>query len=154
MQRPRFSALCLPLLCLPALILPLMPAQASAEAIRVSVHFDDASRAALEKAKEKVTISAFFYGNPAPGVPVDDESGQIFLSIEELTVWPKDQTVSLGQTLEGAPIKDVEEPYLNVNIYSARHVLEDNILNCSLVDDRVAALRGAVQTITCKLING
>jgi hypothetical protein len=136
---------------LPAFLL--LAPMAGAETVTVNVHFDAA--AALTKAGERVILSGYFYGEPAPGATMQaDEADQIYLSGEEYTIWPKDQTLTFGQSLAAAPLDQVVEPYLNVNIYSARFTSEDNLLDCEIVDDRVKILAKAEHVLTCKLIVG
>jgi hypothetical protein len=109
----------------------------------------------LTKAGERVIIAGYFYGEPAPKAKMQsDEAGQIYLSGEEFTIWPKDQAVTLGQSLAGAPLDQVVEPYLNVNIYSARFTSEDNLLDCEIVDDSLKALGSGEHVLNCKLIGG
>ncbi len=128
---------------------------AHAEGVTVKVHFDKASLKALTKAGERVKISGYFYGEPAPKATLQaDEMDQIYLSGEEYTIWPADQTVVFGQSLVKAPVDQVVEPFLNVNIFSARFTSEDNILDCDIVDDSVKVLGAAEHVLNCKLIGG
>lgn len=143
MRRAMIFALCL-----------LAPA-ARAEGVTIQVHFDTASRTALTKAGERVVLSGYFYGEPAPDAKMQaDEVGQIYLSGEEYTILPVDQPVTFGQTLAKAPVDQVVEPYLNVNIYSARFTSDENLLDCEIVDDSVKILGASVHVLNCKLIGG
>ncbi len=140
-------------LLLSALLLTASMAQA--ETVTVKVHFDEASQKALTQSGERVILSGYFYGEPAPNATMQaDEVGQIYLSGEEYTVLPKDQTVIFGQTLPNGPLDQVVEPFLNVNIYTARFTTEDNLLDCDIVDDSVKVLAKTEHVLNCKLIGG
>lgn len=123
-----------------------------AAAVQVHLAFKPGVAAELAKRGERAVIAGWFYGEPAPGakVPVD-EMGLVQLGTEELTVWPVDQTVTLGASLAGAPRDAVTQVSVNVNVYSARLSSEDNILDCGIIDDALQALQGE-QTITCGLL--
>jgi hypothetical protein len=104
---------------------------------------------------ERVTVAGYFYGQPAPNATMQaDEADQIYLSGEQYTIWPADQTLTFGQSLSQAPMDQVVEPFLNVNIYSARFTSEDNMLDCEIVDDSLKALGTAEHVLNCKLIGG
>jgi len=138
-----------------ALLALLLASAAHADGVTIKVHFDEASAKALVKAGERVMLSGYFYGEPAPNATMQaDEADQIYLSGEDFTIWPKDQTVTFGQSLKAAPVDQVVEPYLNVNIYSARFTSEDNLLDCEIVDDSVKVLEKTEHVLNCKLIGG
>jgi len=139
-----------------ALILTaLLAAPATAQETNVTLHisFDAASATKLQETGEMVIISSYFWGDPATGnvLPVN-EMGQLYLGGEQATVWPNEQTISIGHSLAGAPVGNVEAPMVNVNVYSARITSEDNLLDCGIVDGPTDALSKTTQDITCKLI--
>ena len=139
----------------PALLLLASVAHAEAvpAMVTVKVHFDPAAAKALAKRGELVILSGYFYGAPAPKATLKaDEMDQIYLGGEEYTIWPVDQTVTFGQTLAKAPLDQVVDPSLNVNIYSARRTSEDNLLDCDIVDDTLKVLGTADHVLNCKLI--
>ena len=65
---------------------------------------------------------------------------------------PVEAPIEEAKAAAGPPLDWVGEPLINVNVYSARFVDPDNILNCGLVDGSVAALSAAEQTISCTLL--
>ncbi|WP_054008081.1 hypothetical protein [Cypionkella psychrotolerans] len=139
-----------------ALILTaLLAAPATAQETNVTLHisFDAASATKLQETGEMVIISSYFWGDPATGnvLPVN-EMGQLYLGGEQATVWPNEQTISIGHSLASAPVGNVEAPMVNVNVYSARITSEDNLLDCGIVDGPTDALSKTTQDITCKLI--
>lgn len=140
-----------PFIC--ALALLATPALAEDTVVALKIGFDPAAAAFLQEKGELVVVSGWFYSDPAPGntLPVD-EIGTIYLGSEEVTVWPKDQTVTLGHNLAAAPMASVVAPMLNVNVYSARISGEDNLLDCTLVEGPTATLAKTPQTITCTLL--
>lgn len=139
--------LCLALLATPAL--------AGEPQVTLSLRFDPASLTLLQERGELIVMSAYYYGEPlAENRLAVDEMGRIFLGAEEMTIWPKDQTLVIGASLAAAPVASVLAPFVNVNVYSARISSDDNLLNCDLVEGPVAALATAPQTIQCSLIDG
>lgn len=141
-----------------ALILTAMlatPAMAQETSLTLHITFDATSATKLQEAGEMVVVSSYFWGDPATGnvLPVN-EMGQLYLGAEQATVWPNEQTISIGHSLAGAPVGNVETPMVNVNVYSARITTEDNLLDCGIVDGPTDALSKTTQEITCKLIGG
>lgn len=121
--------------------------------VRIDLTLSPRAMAELASLSEMVTVSAFYFGEPAPGATIEpDEMGQVFLGAEDHTVWPLPQAVVLGANLGAMPRGQVVAPMLNVNVFSARFAHEDNLLDCGLVDGAVADLVGAVQKVHCKLI--
>lgn len=139
-----------------ALILTaLLASPTAAQETNVTLHisFDAASATKLQEAGEMVIVSSYFWGDPAMGnVLALNEMGQLYLGAEQATVWPNGQTISIGHSLAGAPIGNVEAPMVNVNVYSARITSEDNLLDCGIVDGPTDALSKSTQEIACKLI--
>ena len=129
-------------------------AWAEGQKITITITFDEASRARLISLGEWVTVSAYYSGEPAREDAPTDEMGMVYLGHEEAQIFPSDQVVELGGFLSGAPVDWVKEPLINVNVYSARFVDENNILNCGIVDGPVGELSGADQTISCTLLGG
>ncbi|MDB5658200.1 MAG: hypothetical protein JWS10_815 [Cypionkella sp.] len=144
-----------PLLCLSALMLLTTPAMAQETNVTLHITFDAASAPKLQEAGEMVTVASYFWGDPATGnvLPVN-EMGQLYLGAEEATVWPHEQTFSIGHSIAGAPVGNVEAPLVNVNVYSARITDENNLLDCGIVDGPTDALSKSTQEITWKLIGG
>ncbi len=60
--------------------------------------------------------------------------------------------MSLGGSLSAAPLDQVTEPMLNVNVFSARWTSDDNLIDCGFLDDKVATLSAAPQAVHCILI--
>lgn len=131
------------------------PAMAQETTLTLDLQFDAASATALQERGEMVVISAYFVGEPADGnvLPVD-EMGMVYLGAEDYTVYPLNQTVQIGHSLGAAPIGNVLAPMVNVNVYSARHTDENNLLDCGIVDGPTEPLSKQPQLISCKLIGG
>lgn len=127
-------------------------ALAEGDKIRIAISFDEATVAKLTSLGEWVTVSAYYSGDPAREDAPTDEMGMVYLGHEEAQIFPANQTVELGGFLSGAPLDWVTEPLINVNVYSARFVDQNNILNCGIVDGPVAGLAGADQSISCTLL--
>lgn len=139
-----------------ALCLCALPTIAAAETISLEVQLDPAALAKLQKLDEAVVVSAWFSGEPtADNTIALDDMGMVWLGNEEFTIWPQASAkLTLGSGLSAAPVASVIAPMINVNVYSARFISEDNLLDCSLVDGPLADLAKAPQVITCKLIEG
>lgn len=131
------------------------PAMAQETTLSLHITFDAASATKLQETGEMVIVSSYFWGDPVAGnvLPVN-EMGQLYLGGEQATVWPNEQTISIGHSLTGGPLGNVEAPMVNVNVYSARITSEDNLLDCGIVDGPTDALSKSTQDIACKLIGG
>ncbi|OYU38427.1 MAG: hypothetical protein CFE33_16360 [Pseudorhodobacter sp. PARRP1] len=147
------KALILPALLIAALLAT--PAMAQETSLTLHITFDAASATKLQEAGEMVVVSSYFWGDPVAGnvLPVN-EMGQLYLGAEQATVFPNEQTISIGHSLAGAPVGNVEAPMVNVNVYSARITSEDNLLDCGIVDGPTDALSKTTREIACKLIGG
>lgn len=121
--------------------------------LSLDLSFSQRALQELAGLSEMVTVSAFYFGEPAPGATIEpDEEGLIFLGVEEHVVWPLGQTVRLGANLGAMPVGQVVTPQVNINVYSARFGAEDNLLDCALVDGPVQDFIGKPQPVACKLI--
>ena len=131
------------------------PAMAQETSLTIHITFDAASATKLQEAGEMVVVSSYFWGDPVAGnfLPVN-EMGQLYLGGEEATIWPREQTLSIGGSLGGAPIGNVAAPMVNVNVYSARITDENNLLDCGIVEGPTDELSKSTQEIACKLIGG
>jgi hypothetical protein len=47
----------------------------------------------------------------------------------------------------------VANPFLNVNVYSARESSSDNILDCGMIDEPLGRVRQREPVITCTLLD-
>ena len=130
-------------------------AAAAQDMLRLEISFDPAAAAKLAAMGERVTVSAWYYGEPlGEGLIHVDEMGQVWLGTETFDIWPLDQTVSIGGSLGGAPMGWVAQPMVNVNVYSSRLADQNNLLECDLVDGPFDELAMDAQPIRCKLIGG
>lgn len=137
---------------LAALLAAVAPAAAAAEAVSFTLDLDPATEARLAAMGERITVSAFYFGDPKPGADVElDEMGQVWLGNEEVEVAPVDQTVTLTAILEG-PADRVVAPMVNVNVYTSRLAHENNLINCGIIEGPIAELAVAEQRIECTLL--
>jgi hypothetical protein len=135
------------------LCLATLPALADTPRVTLRITFDPAAAKALADMGEMVTVSSHFYGFPKAGATMKpDEMGMITLGIEDITIHPADTTLETGGLLLSAPLDQVEEPLVNVNVYSARFANEDNLLDCNLLPEESLAKMTGPQDITCKLL--
>jgi hypothetical protein len=129
-------------------------ATAENHTVGIIITFDEATIARLTSLGEWVTVSAYYFGDPAREDAPTDEMGMVYLGHEEANIFPANQRIELGGFLDAAPLEWAVEPLISVNIYSARFVDENNILDCGLVEGPVAALSAEDQMISCTLLGG
>ncbi|GAB1478430.1 hypothetical protein MASR2M74_09770 [Paracoccaceae bacterium] len=130
-----------------------LPAHADTPRVTLKIGFDPAAAKALADMGEMVTVSSHFFGFPKEGATMQpDEMGMIPLGIEAITIHPGDAVIEVGGVLTTAPLDQVDEPLLNVNVFSARFVNEDNLLHCSLLPEESLSKLTGPQEITCKLL--
>ena len=127
-------------------------AQASGP-VSIALTFSDKAQAELTTRGEGVVVSAYYMGDPAPGasLPVN-EIGTIFLQSEDLTLQAGPAKLVLGANIGNAPLDQVTQPMMNVNVFSARWTSEDNLIDCGFLDAPMADLAAAPQEIHCRLI--
>ncbi len=123
--------------------------QAEGQPITIRITFEPSVTKRLIAMGEWVTVSAFYFGDPArKDIPVD-EMGQVYLGSEELRLYPVNQTIRLGGVLDGAPKEWTGEPRVNVNVFTSRFVDENNLINCGIVEDAVTVAAASDNLITC-----
>jgi hypothetical protein len=126
---------------------------ALAETVTVDLTFSEKALAELTARGEGIVVASYWMGDPAPGATLTDpELGTVYLQSEELTMHARPATLLLGTNLPGAPLDQVVEPRLNLNVYSARWTDENNLLHCDLLDGVLSDLAAAPRTLHCKLI--
>ena len=138
------------LLCAVALASP----SVAENRVGIVISFDEATIARLTSLGEWVTVSAYYFGDPAREDAPTDEMGMVYLGTEEATIFPANQRIELGGFLDAAPLDWTVAPLVNVNVYSSRFVDENNMLDCGLVEGLVADLAQADQAISCRLLGG
>jgi hypothetical protein len=126
---------------------------ALAETVSVDLTFSEQALTELTTRGEGVVVAAYWMGEPAPGATMTDpELGTVFLQTEDLTLHAGPAKLVLGSNLANAPLDQVVEPKLNLNVYSGRWTSEDNLLDCDILDDVLSKLAATPQKIHCKLI--
>lgn len=126
---------------------------AMAQTVTIDLTFSENALAELQARGEGVVVAAYWMGEPAPGATLPDtEIGTIFLMSEDITLQAGPARVVLGGSLDSAPVGQVTVPMLNVNVFSARWTTEDNLIDCGFLDDEMAKLAAAPQTLNCRLI--
>ena len=139
-------------LCLFGLTL-IVGTAALADTVSVELAFSDKALAELQSRGEGVILGSNWIGEPAEGVTTaDPETGMVYLQWEELTIYPGPATLVLGANLSAAPLDQVIEPALNLNVFSARWTDEKNLLACDVLDGPLSDLAGSPHKLTCKLI--
>ncbi len=119
-----------------------------------------AAFAELTKIHEQVTISAMYAGQPtkeAQKKKIDDEIGEVNLGSEEITRPMTSATAKVSFTGKGFDAKRLKwvapgTAKVLINVYSARKVNDDNLLDCGIFEDVLAVAAAQPIEISCKLI--
>ena len=116
----------------------------------VEVTLSPAAAAKLAESGEAITISTAYYGEAKAGA--DSEKGQIDLGSEEATLDAAGSVAMGGVELNEDGLGNIAgAPSMNLNVYSARKVFQDNLLSCGMWDQPVADIPATI-TISCALI--
>ncbi len=106
--------------------------------------------------KEAITVAAYYYGEPTKAAAKKaDEVGQIDLGSEEIRLGSAGGTATFtGKGFKADRLGWVvgREGRVNINVYTARLVHPDNLLDCGLFEDTLAVAQGRTIPMTCKLI--
>jgi hypothetical protein len=137
---------------IPAALALLLALPAYADPLTLDLTFSDKALAELQTRGEMVTVAAYWMGDPLPGSTLPlSEIGTVFLQAEDVTLWPTPQRVTLGANLASAPMDQVTAPMVNVNVFTARHSDENNLIDCDFIDAPADEIT-TPQPILCKLI--
>lgn len=118
--------------------------------IALDLVFLDDSSARLVGMGEWVTVSVYYFGDAATPDAPQEEDGSVYLGGETLQVFPVDQRVTLGGALSAMPAGWTDVPRINVNVFTARFVAEDNLIDCGLVEGPVAEIAAAENVVECR----
>lgn len=129
------------------------PAPHGPRGFAIQVALTPAAATKLSSLHEKVAVAAYYYGVPAPGVPANQD-GQVDLGSEKTEFAPPQSQVSFtGSVVDEGDLKTIAgPPRVLINVFSARHAVSDNLLDCSTFDDAIAAAQAKTPRITCDLI--
>jgi hypothetical protein len=129
------------------------PAAHGPRGFTVEVALTPAAAAKLSSLHEKVAVAAYYYGLPAPGVPANQD-GQVDLGSEKMEFTPpQDQVHFSGAVVDEGDLTTIAgPPRVLINVFSARHAVSDNLLDCSTFEDTIATARARTPHITCDLI--
>jgi hypothetical protein len=129
----------------------LTPSLAVAETrISLRIEFEPSVTERLLDMGEWVTVSTFYYGEPATKTVPVDEIGQVYLGGEDIRIFPVNQTIVVGTALTAAPLDWVLDPQVNVNVFTSRFVDEFNLIDCSVVGGDISVDASAAYLINCK----
>lgn len=112
----------------------------------------------LASRDEAVNIAAMYFGEPvsetAPGI--DEHGIEIPLGRDDIEVAPRSALVAApGTGFDATYMASVQgEPEVSVNVYSARKMHENNLLDCGIYQGPVATARKKPVEIKCDLIEG
>jgi hypothetical protein len=122
-------------------------------AFTVEVALTPAAAAKLSALHEKVAVAAYYSGAPAPGAQADQD-GQVDLGSEKVEFTPPQGQVSFsGAVIDEGDLKTIAgPPRVLINVFSARHVASDNLLDCGTFEDTIATAQAHTPHITCDLI--
>lgn len=128
----------------------------SGASIQLVVSLSKPAAARLAKAHEAIGVSASFFGTPeneaARRAAAGD--GQIALGVVDKRLAKAGRVRIAPPAFDRAKLALIElpGPRVNINVFSARKALPDNVLDCDFFEDSLAvALRKPV-ALHCKLI--
>ncbi len=143
------------LLCLSACHVPAAqsPTAPGPHAFSVDVVLSPAAGRKLSSLHETVAVAAYFSGLPTPGVQASAD-GQVDLGSETVELTPSQTRAAFtGAAVDGSDLKTITgKPHVLINVFSARHVASDNLLDCSIFEDDIAVAQARPPRITCDLI--
>ena len=130
------------------------PVTALADGFDIKVRFDDRTTLTLAQIGERVVVAAFYFGDPsAKGAAHADEMGQIWLGNEDVEIDSLDQTVHLKAVLDDEGLGWIKgPPRVNINIFSARHADQNNLLNCAIFEDDIAVAQARTPVLRCVML--
>lgn len=130
--------------------------KAPAPNFAIAVTLSPAAAKKLAGLKEAITVAAYYYGEPTKAAAKKaDEIGQIDLGSEEIRLGSGGGTATfVGKGFKADRLGWVvgREGRVNINVYTARLVHPDNLLDCGLFEDTLTVAQGKVIPMTCKLI--
>jgi hypothetical protein len=124
----------------------------AAPAFEVTVTLSAAAEQKLSRAGETITIACYYGAEPKSGVATDD--GQVPLADQNIEL-PGAGTAQIpAVSFPKSELKKVVgEARLNINVFISRKKFENNLLECGLFDDVLAAIpKDRPIDIACKLI--
>ena len=122
-------------------------------AFTVVVALTPQASAKLTALHEKVTVAAYYYGLPAPGVQAGPD-GQVDLGSEKVEFAPPQNQAVFAGALDDGELKTIAgPPRVLVNVFSARQAAPDNLLDCGIFDDAIVTAQAHTPHIVCDLIH-
>jgi hypothetical protein len=109
----------------------------------------------LKKRNERIVISADYTGQPKPTMETRaNQVGMIDLAVEDIEAVGASGVIHVtGTKVNLSRVNWIEGPImLNVNVFSARHASEDNVLACDFFDGKLQSARRSVPELHCSLI--
>lgn len=122
---------------------------------QIEVGLSQQAKDKLSKDKETIIAAAWFSGIPKDTLSKEyAESGELFLQSAQVEL-------DTGSVASFENIKFSKAKYdsladkdirVLINMYSGRHSSPDNLLDCSILSDKMSAVRGQKFVLACKLI--
>lgn len=132
------------------------PKAAPSYAYDIALTVTPAATAELTAKKQKITISALYYGNvtPATQAMADPSDGTLHLNTDVVSVDPKDQTVHMtGAGVDPARLKYTvgQKPLVQINLFSGPKLTPANLIQCDTFQDYVTSAQDKPLSIHCDL---
>ena len=125
-------------------------ADTTAPTFELHIALSDAAAAKLKESGEAITIAAYYYGDAKPGK--ENEVGQFDLGNQEKELAGAGSVDLGGITFKDADLANITgAPRVNINVFTARKVFEDNLIDCGFFEDDVAKAAAGIH-LTCKLL--
>ena len=122
----------------------------------IALSVTPAAAAKLQARKEKITISAMYYGNvtPATQAMADPSDGTLHLNTDVVSVDPVSQTVHMtGAGVDPARLKYTvgQKPLVQINVFSGPKLTPANLIQCDVFQDYVSSAQAKPLPIHCDL---
>jgi len=139
-----------------AAVLAVAPAQAGEDySFDFAVTLSEKAQAKLAAARETVTVLASYFGEPnRSGEQHANEVGMVDLGQETAELPPAPVTVRItGRQASRAKLAWIQgTPRVNVNLYTSRKSVDENLIDCDFIDGDIKQVRAAPITVQCFLI--
>ncbi|MEO6317125.1 MAG: hypothetical protein ABIU63_12955 [Chitinophagaceae bacterium] len=122
----------------------------------IEVHLTPGANEKLSHDKETIIVAAWFSGDPRDTTSAEyAESGQQFIKFSEIELTGSNRVAKFdGIKFSKAAYDSLASKDLSVliNVYSGRRTTQDNLLDCSILSDKISAVKGKQYKLSGKLI--
>ena len=121
----------------------------------IAVKMSPQAEERLRSLRERIAINATFDGDPLPGQGrYNPPNRDVFLGYDEKLVDEKNVAVFDHTRLSLADYNRLANKnyFVTINVFSARKVYRDNLLDCGVPIERIETFKGKTVVVDCRLI--